>query len=110
MPHLLFRGVPAERLQSVAEPLVEQLAVICDCGTDNFTMNCVHATNVFGALPGDPAFAFVEVGWFERGRDVRDRFAAAVTRYVSQLDIPEVEIVFHAYREDSYYINGKPVE
>lgn len=110
MPHLLFRGVPAERLQTVAVPLAEDLAALCGCGTDNFTLSCLHATNVFGALPNDPAFAFVEVGWFERGQQVRNQFAEAVTRHVLQLDIPEVEIVFHAYREDSYYINGKPVK
>lgn len=110
MPHLLFRGVAAEQLQAVAAPLAEELAAICECGTDNFTMACLHATNVFGSLPGEPAFAFIEVGWFERGKDVRSRFAQAVTRYVGQLSIPDIEIVFHAYREDSYYINGEPVE
>ena len=108
MPHLLFHGVPAERLQTTAAALAEELAVICGCGTDNFTMSCQFATNVFGAGPNDPPFAFVEVGWFERGQQVRRRFAEAVTRHIVQLDIPEVEVVFHAYREDSYYINGNP--
>lgn len=110
MPHLLFRGVAADRLQAVTAPLAKELAAICECGTDNFTMACLHTTSVFGSHPGDPAFAFIEVGWFERGQAIRNRFAQAITRYVGQLDIPEIEIVFHAYREDSYYINGEPVE
>ncbi|MDQ6423421.1 DUF1904 family protein [Paenibacillus sp. LHD-117] len=110
MPHLVFRGVPAERLKSAAVSLAEELAAICDCGTDNFTMNVINATSVFGDGSDDPAFAFVEVGWFDRGKQARNRFAEAVTHTVLQLGIPDVEIVFHAYREDSYYINGKPVE
>lgn len=109
MPHLIFRGVPAERLQTVVAPLANELAAICGCGTDNFTMNCLHTTNLFGIEPNDPGYAFIEVGWFERGQQVRDRFAEAVTNSVRQLGVPEIEIVFLAYREDSYYINGMPV-
>lgn len=108
MPHLLFRGVPTERLQSVASPLAEELAALCGCGTDNFTMNCLHTTNVFGCGSDAPAFAFVEIGWFERGQQVRDSFALAVTRSVQKLGINEIEVVFQTYREDSYYINGEP--
>jgi len=109
MPHLLIRGVPAEQLQAAALPMVEQLAELCRCGTDNFTVNCVHTTNVFGGGPSDPPFAFVEVGWFERGQAIRNRFADIVTCAIVQLGIPDVEVVFVAYSEDSYYINGKPV-
>ncbi|WP_054028347.1 DUF1904 family protein [Bacillus sp. FJAT-28004] len=110
MPHLLFRGVPAEKLQSVTAPLADELAALCECGTDNFTMVCLHTTNVFGSQSAESDFAFIEVGWFERGQQVRNRFAQAVTNYVRQLGISEIEIVFHAYREDSYYINGEPVD
>lgn len=110
MPHLLFRGVPAERLKAIAAPLAEELAAICGCGTDNFTMSCLNTTNVFGNGPDDPAYALIEVGWFERGQQARDRFAEAVTGHVRQLGVPDIEIVFHAYREDSYYINGKAVQ
>lgn len=108
MPHLLFRGVQAEKLQAVTAPLAEKLAAICECGTDNFTMACLHATSVFSSQADEAAFAFIEVGWFERGHQVRNRFAQAVTECIQQLGISEVEIVFHAYREDSYYINGEP--
>ncbi|CAM4012500.1 DUF1904 domain-containing protein [Paenibacillus alkaliterrae] len=110
MPHLLFRGVEAELLRKVAAPLAKKLAILCSCGTDNFTMNVMNATNVYGGAPDEPAFAFIEVGWFERGQQVRNSFAHAVTQYVRQLGINEIEIVFHAYREESYYINGEPVK
>ncbi|WP_138752692.1 DUF1904 family protein [Paenibacillus sinopodophylli] len=110
MPHLLFRGVAAEQLRTVTKQFVEELAVICECGTDNFTMACLHTTNVLDSTADEPAYALVEAGWFDRGPQVRTRFAQAVTRHLMLLGIHEVEIVFHAYREDSYYINGEPVE
>ncbi|WP_028612111.1 DUF1904 family protein [Paenibacillus harenae] len=109
MPHLLFRGIPAERLKGASASLAEELAAVCGCGTDNFTMSCLHSDNVFGFGEGETSFVFIEVGWFERGRLVRNRFAEAVTRSLRELGIGEIEIVFSAYREDSYYINGEPV-
>ncbi|WP_127530602.1 DUF1904 family protein [Paenibacillus kobensis] len=108
MPHLLFRGIQPESLRQIAEPLAVQLAEICSCGTDNFTMDCFQTTAVYGG-EGAHSFPFVEVAWFERGDDVRSRFASAVTQQLSGLGLTGIEIGFRTYREDSYYIDGKPL-
>lgn len=105
MPHLLFRGVEAEKLAQISRPLVEELALICSCGTDNFTLECLVTTGVWnGELV--PSFPFAEVSWFERGDDVRDRFAEAVDRMMKSLGIPEAEVAFRTYEEKAYYIDG----
>jgi phenylpyruvate tautomerase PptA (4-oxalocrotonate tautomerase family) len=109
MPHLVIRGVAPDRLQEAAPQLVEQLSELCQCGTDNFTINIMHTTAVWGGPPQEPPFAFVEVGWFERGTAVRDRFARIVTDTLSGLGMADVEVVFVAYREEDYYINGVAV-
>lgn len=109
MPHLLFRGVDAEKLQAAAHPLVKQLAEACECGTDQFTLNVLHLSNVFGNGPDDPPYAFVEIGWFERGTETRDHVARLVTDAIVELGIADVEVVFHAYSESQYYINGSAV-
>lgn len=106
MPHLVVRGIRPEQMAAISVPLVEELAAICECGTDNFTIECLHTTAVFGGSIVE-SFPFIEVGWFERGQETRDRFAQAVTRHVLSLGIPEVEVAFVAYREDSYYANGE---
>ncbi|MFS0727448.1 DUF1904 family protein [Paenibacillus sp. 1P07SE] len=106
MPHLVIRGVAAELLQETAPRLVRRLAELCQCGEDNFTVHVLHTTAVWGGTPSEPPFAFVEVGWFERGSAVRDRFAGLITDCLQSLGIPEVEVVFVAYREEDYYING----
>ncbi|GLX67651.1 DUF1904 family protein [Paenibacillus glycanilyticus] len=108
MPQLLFRGVPAEKLQTISQPLSEELALICECGTDNFTMEYVHTTAIYGGLAEGQSYPFVEVGWFERGQAVRDRFAKAVTEQLARIGVHELEVAFRTYREDSYYINGRP--
>ncbi|MHA6484203.1 DUF1904 family protein [Paenibacillus sp. strain BS8-2] len=109
MPHLLFRGVNPERLQVAAPPLVDRLAEVCDCGADQFTLNALQVTNIYGSGPNDPPFAFVEIGWFERGAVTRAKVADAVTDTIINLGIPDVEIVFHTYSEQHYYINGVAV-
>lgn len=108
MPQLLFRGVPADKLKTISLALAEDLAAVCECGTDNFTMESLHTTAIFGGLTEGESYPFVEVGWFERGQAVRDRFAEAVTARLAHIGIDEVEVAFRTYREDSYYINGKP--
>jgi hypothetical protein len=109
MPQLRFRGVTVEQVCLISKSLVEELAEICECGTDNFTLECVHTTAVYDGEIVQP-FPFVEVAWFDRGRHVRNRFAQAVTGHIHHLGIPKVEVAFVVYREDSYYINGEPCE
>lgn len=109
MPQLLIRGVTPEQICQISTRLVEELAHICDSDTDNFLLECVHTTSIFdGKIV--KSFPFIEVAWFERGQDVRDRFAQAVTSHVQSLGIEMVEIAFRTYREDSYYLNGEPCE
>lgn len=108
MPHLLFRGVPALSLRSIAPELVQELAVLCNCGVDNFTVECLETTSIYGGHADGRSFPFIEIGWFERGQEVRDRFAAIVHRYMEKLESGEAEIAFRTYSENAYYIEGKP--
>jgi Domain of unknown function (DUF1904). len=107
MPNLLFRGVEADKLRRIGEPLAAELADICGCGADNFTMDVMLTATVYGGLDGR-SYPFVEIGWFERGQSVRDRVAEAVAGQLRSIGVEECEMVFRAYREDHYYINGKP--
>lgn len=106
MPHLIVRGVSVEQMKAISTPLVEELAAICDCGTDNFTIECLTTTAIFAGQIVD-SFPFIEVAWFERGLQTRDRFALALSRHVLSTGIKEIEVAFKTYREDSYYLNGE---
>ncbi|MDQ6598996.1 DUF1904 family protein [Bacillus salipaludis] len=106
MPHLFIRGITVEQVKTISKPLVQELADLCACGTDNFTLEVVHSTFVFDGneVPGYP---FIEVKWFERGQEIRDEFANIITKQVHSLEIPEVEVAFSTFRESDYYLNGK---
>lgn len=106
LPQIVFRGISIEQLKSISKPLVAELADICDCGTDNFTLELPNSTFVYNGEE-TPAFPLIEVKWFERGQEIRDRFAQTLTKYLMDFKLPEVEVVFTVFSETSYYINGK---
>lgn len=108
MPHLVIRGISIEEMKSISKPLVEELAAICECGTDNFTFEVPHSTFVFDGEEV-PAFPLIEVKWFERGQETRDRFAQSVTKHIMSTGVDEVEVVFIPFLEPAYYINGERV-
>ncbi len=98
-----------EQVCAISDSLVGELADICGCGTDNFTLECVQHTAVFaGKIVA--AYPFVEVAWFERGQEVRDKVARSITKHVLELGIAEAEVAFTTYAENAYYINGVSCE
>ncbi|MFB9327541.1 DUF1904 family protein [Paenibacillus aurantiacus] len=107
MPQLTFRGVAQGALASVIGPLVAELADICECGLDNFTVDLMETVPIYGG-EGTASYPFAEAAWFERGDDARDRFAEAVTRHLRAAGVAELELAFKVYREEMYYINGRP--
>ncbi|MGM9924954.1 MAG: DUF1904 family protein [Bacillus sp. (in: firmicutes)] len=105
MPQIVIRGLSIEQVKQMSRPLVDELAEICSCGTDNFTLEVPQATYISSGSEV-AMYPLIEVKWFERGQAVRDRFAQAVTKHVLALGEEEVEVAFATYQEAAYYING----
>ena len=38
LPHLVIRGISIEQTKVISKPLIEELAEICECDTDNSIM------------------------------------------------------------------------
>lgn len=107
MPQLTMRGVNITEVAKISAALIEELAVICRCSKDNFTIDCLPTTSILeGAVV--PTFPFVEVAWFDRPRAIQDGVAIAITNHLLQTGIAEVEVAFKVYRETHYYANGQP--
>ncbi|WP_080834616.1 DUF1904 family protein [Cohnella massiliensis] len=106
MPQLLIRGIGPERVRAASRSLIAELAAVCECPPDHIMLECLPTAAFFDGEEV-PVFPFVEVAWFDRGEDVRDRFAEAVDRHFRAAGIPELEIAFRTYRPEEYYINGK---
>ena len=106
MPHLLIRGLSVDQVRTLSGPLVDELAELCRCPADYFLLEIVHTTAVFQGETV-PSYPFVEVAWFDRGAETRDRFAEIVDRHIRAVGVPEAEIAFRVFREDQYYINAR---
>ncbi|MBP3966422.1 DUF1904 family protein [Paenibacillus lignilyticus] len=106
MPQLNVRGVETSILAEVSKALVEEMAGICQCGTDNFTIDALQMVSVFGGETV-PTYPFVEIAWFDRGQVVQDELARAVTQHLNKAGVAEVEVAFKVYQETAYYINGR---
>lgn len=105
LPHIVIRGITIEQTKKISKPLVEELASICDCGTDNFTLEVPQSVFIFDGEE-TPSFPLIEVKWFERGQEVRNKFAQAITKYVMGTGVQEVEVTFIPLAASAYYING----
>gem|GEM_PF-286358 len=106
MPHLVIRGISVQDLKQISIPLVEELADICECGTDNFTLELLQATHIFNGEEV-PVFSLIEVKWFERGQESRDRIASSIIKHIQSTGVKEVEVAFIPFEASAYYINGK---
>ena len=106
MPHLFIRGVSIDQVKTISPSLVQDLADLCACGTDNFTLEIVNSTYVYDGKEV-PCHPLIEVKWFERGQEIQDQFAEIITKYLQTLEILEVEVAFSTFQESAYYLNGK---
>ncbi|PKF81049.1 DUF1904 domain-containing protein [Vibrio sp. vnigr-6D03] len=108
MPHLRFRAVEPQTVQSLSETLIEDLQPLMDCPKEDFTFEYIYTT-FFHSGNVDPAYPFVEVLWFDRGQDIQDKVAMVLTDEVRKVVGKEVDVavIFTALTATQYYDNGK---
>lgn len=106
MPQLTFRGFSDATVERASELLTPQLAEILACPEEYFTFDNLNVTSFFRGRRVI-TYPFIEVLWFERGDEARNRFAQTVTAVLNQLGVPEVEICFVASAKEAYYSNGE---
>ena len=108
MPRLVVRGIEDALMCSVSASLVEELAKICECDKSAFTIELLDTRTVCDGV-GLEASPFIEVAWFDRGQEARNRFAGELTRQLAAAGVPQVDIAFVTYKRDSFYRQGKPL-
>lgn len=107
MPHLRFRAVKNEVVQSLSASLPNELAQIMNTAEDNFTFEAIP-TEFYSAGQASNSYPFVEVLWFERPQDVQDRAAKVITDQLrNRTNAVDIVVVFLALNKHSYYENGE---
>ena len=106
MPHLKVRGIVPEVLCRLNNPLIDELVEIIKCPREYFEMEYIHTTAIRDGKIAE-VYPFVEVAWFDRGQEIQDQVAKAITKHVYELGIDAVDVAFTQYQRNSYYENGE---
>ncbi|CCN49133.1 putative Tautomerase [Vibrio nigripulchritudo MADA3029] len=108
MPHLRFRAVEPQTVQTLSEVLLDDLQPLMDCPNEDFTFEYIYST-FFHSGKVEPAYPFVEILWFDRGQETQDKVAKVVTERLRQVvgsDV-DVAVIFTALNSNEYYDNAE---
>lgn len=108
MPHIMIKGMNVVDVQEISKSMIDELEIIIDCPREYFTLEVVESTFIVDGeiLSKDP---FVQVNWFDRGQEVQDKTAAAITEHICSAGYENVEMFFIVLDRNKYYENGKPL-
>lgn len=106
MPALKFKAIESEKVCAISRDLVDELQEIVKCPRDYFILEAVQSTFIKDGefVKGYPV---VEISWFNRGQEIQDKVAKAVTKYVHSMGYHDVDVIFIALKENEYYENGE---
>lgn len=106
MPHLTFRGLEKKALIENSKQLIDELTEIIGCDRTWFTLEHRETEFIFDGniIPG---FTFVDMAWFDRGQEVQDKVAIAITNFCKSINGgKDTTVVFTLLKENTYYENG----
>lgn len=108
MPHLRFRAVEPQLVQTLSKPLTDELQPHMDSPREDFTFEYIYTT-FFQEGEVTPAYPFVEVLWFDRGQQVKDSVARIITSHLRAIlgEDVDVAVVFTPLEGSNYYDNGE---
>jgi len=105
MPQLKLSGVEVEKICSFSKNLIDELEAIINCPRSYFTIEHISSTFIADGSVSK-SYPFVEVSWFDRGQEVQDKTALAITKAVQNSGYGNVDVIFTALQEKDYYENG----
>lgn len=106
MPMLKVRGIEEKKVLEVSTELINELETIIECPRDYFTIELVNSTYIMdGKKVSQPSI--IEVAWFDRGQQVQDKVAKAITKYFKTDEIECLDVIFNNLKEERYYENGE---
>ena len=93
-------------VKKISKQMIEELEMIVGCPKEYFTVEVQETSFVIDGddIKKDP---FVQVNWFDRGQEVQDKTAKAITEHICGAGYGNVEIFFTILERNNYYENGK---
>lgn len=110
MPQILVKGIEAKKVQTIVNPMIDELAPIINFPKDYFSIECVDRVMLKYEVGVVEDMPFVEVTYFNKDLTIEDGFAKVITKYIQSLGYENVDIIFNIMSEAKYYSNGEHYE
>jgi len=106
MPQIKMRGIETDKIRKLSKQLIDELTALTQSPRNDFTLEVIHSTFV---LDGEivSGYPFVEIAWFDRGQEIQDQVAQAISRLLNEAGYPSVDIMFTILEKPRYYENGE---
>ncbi|MBP1920249.1 DUF1904 family protein [Youngiibacter multivorans] len=105
MPILKFNAIRSSDVKTFSKALVDELQMITGSPREYFTLEVISSVYITDGTEAEGP-PIVEVGWFDRGQELQDMAAKAITQHVQSAGYPNVDVIFTIFNEASYYENG----
>lgn len=106
MPQLIFKGVKESDVKSLSKTLSKDLSKLMDTPVDWFVFEHVEAS-FFVNGESTKLYPMVEVKWFCRGEDIKNKTAVIINNELNKLNYKETEVFFYEHKKENYYENGE---
>lgn len=107
VPHIRIRSVSEKNVQALSKKLPKDLAKAMETTEDNFSFELI-STKYFSNGKAKKSYPYIEVHWFERTQEIKQRSANIITDLVRSLTKAEdIAVVFTPIQKSDYFENGK---
>lgn len=107
MPHLKVRGLEKKKLVEKSKEIIDGLTEIIRCDRTWFTIEHVDTEYIFDGKIQE-GYSFVELYWFERGKEVKEKVAEFLTRKIKEINGKRDScIIFFPLLGENYCDNGE---
>ncbi len=106
MPQVIFKGIKKQDVAEISKHLPKMLEQASEIPADWFTVEYIETLFFSG---GDlvSSYPIVQVNWFDRGQDIKDKVAKEITKATASVGYNQIEIFFIPLEKQSYYENGE---
>ena len=107
MPRIATHAIPLELVREASKPMIDELQSLLKIPREHFEIEVFQ--NPF-VRDGDPAAGhpFVEVSLFDRGTNIEDHVARAITRHFQAVGCPNLDVYLISLERRRYYEDGEP--
>lgn len=102
MPQITVKGLTGAQMKKLSTPLMHDLAEAIGCPEDWLIFELAESRFYAGGEQV-PGFPIVEVAWFDRPDEVRERVAALIRDAVLGEGYPLVQVIFTTLTPDRFY-------